>query len=105
MGAGGFDIDPEAATTAAADLGSAADQLEAAGRALADALSAVGACWGGDESGQEFAKDYVPGSEGTVRAFASLVEGLRGMRGSVVDAMTTYQAVEDAQAETFSRGI
>jgi uncharacterized protein YukE len=102
---GGFGINPEAATTAAADLGSAADQLEAAGSALANALAAVGACWGGDESGQEFAKDYVPGSEGTVQAFTSVVEGLRGMRGSVVDAMTTYRAVEDAHADAFTRGI
>ncbi|WP_158852594.1 WXG100 family type VII secretion target [Saccharothrix deserti] len=105
MNAGGFGIDPEAAAGAAAELASAADQLEAARTALADALSASGACWGGDESGQEFAKDYVPGSEGAVRAFTSLVEGLRGMRGSVVDAMATYRAVEDTNADTFTRGI
>jgi uncharacterized protein YukE len=100
----GFSIDPETATTAAADLGTAADQLEAAGTALANALAATGACWGGDESGQEFAKDYVPGAEGAVRAFTSLVEGLRGMRGSVVGAVETYRGVDDSGSDAFSRG-
>lgn len=101
----GFAIDPEAAASAATELGSAADQLAAAGTALADALAATGACWGDDESGQEFAKDYVPGSEGAVRAFTSLAEGLRGMRESVVAAMTTYRTVDDTGVDTFSKGI
>ncbi|GGP65484.1 WXG100 family type VII secretion target [Saccharothrix coeruleofusca] len=101
----GFSIEPDVAEDSAARLGSAADQLEAARRALVDALAACGACWGGDESGQEFAKDYVPGADGAVEAFGSLVEGLRGMRGSVVDAMTTYQAVEDANADSFTREV
>ncbi|WP_199442538.1 WXG100 family type VII secretion target [Umezawaea beigongshangensis] len=104
MTAGGFRVDPGAVSGAAAELGSAADRLESVGTALTDALAAAGACWGGDESGQKFAEDYVPGAEGAVRAFTSLVEGLRGLQGNVVDAMTTYRTVDGTGASTVQRG-
>lgn len=101
----GFSIEPDVAKESSSTLGDAADRLEAAATALTQALAAAGQCWGADESGQEFAKDYVPGSEGAVKAFASLAEGLRAMRGSVVDAMTAYETIEDGSARTFSRGV
>ncbi|SDC97892.1 WXG100 family type VII secretion target [Actinokineospora iranica] len=95
MTAGGFSIEPDVAARAATKLGSAADQLAAVGKTLADALAAEGACWGNDDSGQEFAKDYVPGSDDTVKAFTSLVDGLRGLQSGVTDAVAAYGNVDD----------
>jgi hypothetical protein len=93
-GGQGFTLEPDSARRGAAKFGTAADQLGDAAMALANALSAAGVCWGGDESGNEFAKDYVPGSEGAVKAFASIAEGLRGMQKNVE---ATADSVENTE--------
>jgi uncharacterized protein YukE len=103
-GAGGFTADPDAILTGASGLNTAADQLEDAGNELRNALAAQGACWGEDESGKEFSKDYIPGSEGAVEAFASLVEGMRGMYKNVDTAMKTITSAEDQAQSTFKKG-
>lgn len=99
---GGFSIQPDVAASAATKLGSAGDQLANVGRALADALAAEGACWGGDESGQEFAKDYVPGADGAVKAFTSLADGLRSMKQAVTDAMTAYESTDQGSFQALN---
>jgi uncharacterized protein YukE len=103
-GAGGFTADPESVMTGATGLKIAADQLEDAGKELQAALAAQGECWGTDDSGKEFAKDYVPGAQGAADAFGSLVEGLRGLYKNVETAMTTITAAEDQAANTFTKG-
>jgi hypothetical protein len=103
-GAGGFTADPDAVMTGATGLKTAADQLEDARKELQNALAAQGECWGNDDSGKEFAKDYVPGSQGAAEAFGSLVEGLRGMYANVEKAMTTITAAEDQAQNTFTKG-
>jgi hypothetical protein len=101
-GAGGFTADPDAVMTGATGLKNAAEQLEDARKELQNALAAQGECWGNDDSGKEFAKDYVPGSQGAAQAFGSLVEGLR--YANVEKAMTTITAAEDQAQNTFTKG-
>ncbi|MGC7093261.1 WXG100 family type VII secretion target [Amycolatopsis lurida] len=103
-GGQGFTLDPDAATTAAGKLNIAADQLEDAGKALADALAAEGACWGDDESGQEFAKDYVPGAEGAVKAFTSIVEGIRALKTNVETAVQSMEGADETVRGVLKEG-
>ncbi|WP_370945823.1 WXG100 family type VII secretion target [Amycolatopsis sp. cg5] len=103
-GSGGFTADPDAVLVAAKGFLNAADQLEEATKALQSALAAQGACWGDDESGKEFAKDYVPGAEGGVEGFGSLVQGLRGMHQNVDTAMRTITGAEDIAQTAFKKG-
>jgi uncharacterized protein YukE len=103
-GAGGFAADPDAILSGASGLNTAADQLEDAGNELKNALAAQGECWGNDDSGKEFSKDYLPGSEGAAEAFVSLVEGLRGMYKNVDTAMKTITAAEGEAQSTFTKG-
>ena len=93
---GGFTADPDAVLRAMPGLNTAADGLDDAAKALQSALSAQGNCWGDDDSGKEFAKDYVPGSQGAVEGFANLVQALRGMAGNVQQSMQALQG-SDAQ--------
>ncbi len=102
-GGPGFTADPDAAITAASKLGLAADQLDDAGKALMSAISSLGQCWGNDEAGQAFAKDYVPGSQGSSEGYANIVEALRGMQHNVERSMTSFKNAEDEIKSTLDK--
>src|SRR3954454_22298587 len=92
---GGFTADPDSVITASSKLSIAADQLDDAGKALQAALAAQGECWGNDDAGKEFSKDYVPGAQGAVEGFGNLVEGLRGLQGNVEKSMVALKNADD----------
>ncbi|TVT14927.1 WXG100 family type VII secretion target [Amycolatopsis rhizosphaerae] len=96
---GGFTTDPDAVLSSARGLRDAADQLREAGQALGSALAAQGECWGDDESGKEFAKDYVPGAKGATEAFGSLTEALTSLYENIAAAMEQYSGA-DGQVRT-----
>ncbi len=104
-GAGaGFTADPDAVLRASQGLKGAADALQDAGKTLQSAVSAQGECWGNDESGKEFAKDYVPGSQGALEGFTNLVQGLLGMQQNVEKTMKSYTGAEDELSSQMSKG-
>lgn len=88
--------------SAARGLRDAADQLNQAGQTLRSALAAQGPCWGDDESGDEFAKDYVPGAQGATEAFGSLSEALSALYQNIASAMEQYSGTDD-QVQTMLR--
>ncbi|RZQ65029.1 WXG100 family type VII secretion target [Amycolatopsis suaedae] len=98
---GGFTLRPDEAKSGGTQLSTAADALGQIGQTLSSALQAEGACWGDDESGKEFAKDYEPGAQGAVDAFTSLVEGLRGLKDQVDKAVAGFENTE----ETFTKDL
>lgn len=87
----GFRIQPDEVRAGASAFGVAADMLSEAGSTLSNALSAQGACWGGDESGQQFSKDYVPAAEGTVKAFSQLSEAIQAIKTALNETANTHQ--------------
>ncbi|WP_235926293.1 WXG100 family type VII secretion target [Actinokineospora pegani] len=101
---GRIDIQPDVATRAAARFSAAAEQLAGVASALENALSAVGECWGGDESGQEFAKDYVPGADGTQRGLGAVAEGLRNVHQGLLDTARAYEDTEHTATSSFGGG-
>ncbi|AIJ27138.1 WXG100 family type VII secretion target [Amycolatopsis methanolica] len=86
-GAGtGHEMDPDTVRSGAGKFPPAGDDLKAAGAALKAALEAQGACWGNDESGQAFAKDYEPAAKNCTEAFGSLSQALKDVAKAVKDA-------------------
>jgi hypothetical protein len=101
---GGFTADPDAVITASSKLGIAADQLDEAGKALLNALAAQGECWGNDDAGKEFSKDYVPGTQGAEEGFTNLVGALRGMHGNVEKSMNALKNADDQAKDALNKG-
>jgi uncharacterized protein YukE len=87
----GYEMDPDAVKTGAGRFGPVADGLADAKSELENALNSIGECWGNDDSGKEFAKDYVPGSKQAVEAFALLAETIRGMRKNIESGADAHQ--------------
>jgi len=103
-GGSGFTAEPDAVLRASNGLITAADGLDNAAKALQAALAAQGECWGSDESGKEFAKDYVPGAQGAVEGFTNLVQGLRGMQQNVAKSMKALSGADEDVTSQLSKG-
>lgn len=104
-GGAGFTADPDGAITAAAQFGIAADQLDDAGKELLAAMNSLGQCWGSDDAGKEFAKDYEPGAQGSSEGFANIVEALRGMQHNVERSMTAFTNAEEEIKTTLDKKV
>ncbi len=100
----GFTAEPDAVLRASQGLKGAADALQEAGKTLQSAVGAQGECWGNDESGKEFAKDYVPGSQGALDGFTNLVQGLLGMQRNVEQTMKSYTGSDQDVSSQLSKG-
>lgn len=99
--AAGFQVDPVRLRSAAPQFDAVADQLEDAGTTLQAALDAEGPCWGGDEAGQTFAQNYLPGAEETTRALGTVVEALRAIRVSLDESANTWEGTDQSGAGAF----
>ena len=104
MTGAGFDVDPTRLRSAAPRFDAVADQLRNAGAALNTALSAEGACWGGDEAGQAFAQKYLPQLEATTTALGNVVEALRAIRTSLDASADTWEGADQGGAGRFGGG-
>lgn len=96
-------MDPPRVRAGAAKFDSASDEVEAIAQRLEQALGAAGNCWGADESGQAFAKDYVPGSEGITEALSTVKEALHNLRGQVDGAADDFERIDSERADDISR--
>ncbi|MGP4017372.1 WXG100 family type VII secretion target [Saccharopolyspora sp. 5N708] len=97
----GFDVNPEALRGASPQFDGAADKLKAAMDKLNGVLQAEGKCWGGDDAGQEFAKDYEPGSQQAVDAFSGLTNSLHQIRGELDNTANTWATDDTNNADSF----
>ena len=57
-------------------IGHSGEDLGQVMNTLVAAVDSVGQCWGNDEAGQEFAKNYVPAADGCRSALQQLVDAL-----------------------------
>lgn len=97
----GFNVQTDRLRSGAGGFGTAGDALTTAGTTLGGALDAQGECWGGDESGQSFAKDYVPNSQKVRDAFGSLSEALHAIRTALEESANSYENVEGQSAQGY----
>ncbi|WP_243789327.1 WXG100 family type VII secretion target [Saccharopolyspora gloriosae] len=96
---GGARMDPDQVRSGAAKFDVAADQLDDAHQELERQLQAQGACWGEDEAGQGFAKDYMPTADLMNESMKALTETLRSLRQQVQEAANDAQATDQGNAD------
>lgn len=97
----GFNVQTDRLREGASGFGGSGDALSQAGTTLGSALDAQGECWGGDESGQTFAEDYVPNSQSVLDAFGSLAEALQAIKTALVESANSYENVEDQSTDGY----
>jgi uncharacterized protein YukE len=97
--AAGFQVDPVRLRSASPQFDAAADQLDDARTALEAALAAEGPCWGGDDAGHTFARNYLPQAEATTTAVATIVAALRGIRLSLDASADTWEGCDQVAAD------
>ncbi|MBB4905768.1 WXG100 family type VII secretion target [Actinophytocola algeriensis] len=99
--AGGFNVQTDRLRSGAGGFGESGDALSQAGTTLGSALDGQGECWGNDESGQSFAKDYVPNSQKVRDAFGSLAEALQAIKTALEESANSYENVDDQGATEY----
>ncbi|MGW0516518.1 WXG100 family type VII secretion target [Crossiella sp. NPDC003009] len=74
------------------------DDLAKAATSLQSALTGEGQCWGNDESGQAFAKDYVPAADAVSKGIADVAQGLINVAKGLNDQATTMEQADTGSA-------
>ncbi|MCP2163968.1 WXG100 family type VII secretion target [Goodfellowiella coeruleoviolacea] len=97
----GYEVDPASLTAESAGFATQGDAVIDVRDRLVNALNAEGPCWGDDDTGQEFAAEYLPGVEQMVRAFTDLASGLVEVRNQLVGMAQQYEQVEQDQQRGF----
>ncbi|MER7015662.1 WXG100 family type VII secretion target [Saccharopolyspora sp. NPDC000359] len=69
-------MQPEEIRTGGKKIGDSGDDLDQVLTTLKSALDAEGECWGGDEAGQNFAKDYTQGRDSVFDSLQKVVKAL-----------------------------
>jgi WXG100 family type VII secretion target len=95
----GFQVDPVRLRSASPQFDAAADQLEDARTALDTALAAEGPCWGGDDAGQTFARNYQPQAEAITTAATTIVQALRAIRAGLDASADTWEGCDQGAAD------
>ncbi|WNV90765.1 WXG100 family type VII secretion target [Umezawaea sp. Da 62-37] len=103
MTGGGFEVDVQGLRQGGTQFSSAADALGSVFQALDSALSGEGQCWGGDESGQTFAKEYVPNAKATADAFKNLTTALGDIRTGIDQSADAYEGSDQGNSAGISK--
>ncbi|GAA3841367.1 hypothetical protein GCM10022243_04680 [Saccharothrix violaceirubra] len=91
-------IEVDQVVASAEKLGHVGEDMVERAEALTRALQAQGACWGGDESGQAFAKDYVPASGNMEEAMHKIAEALQAIAKNLVDQAESMRTLDGGNA-------
>jgi hypothetical protein len=92
----GFTVDPSGLGSNAPVYGAHADEVAAIHLRLASRLDAEGACWGNDDAGTAFARQYVGPALAALRMMITTQQGLDSMVGGVYQWAQSYLDSDDA---------
>ncbi|WP_280268033.1 WXG100 family type VII secretion target [Nocardia wallacei] len=99
----GVQYDPDAMRATQPKFAALADTVKTALADLRRVIEAEGECWGSDETGQAFAKNYTPGvTEGTanIEKFAGAVTAFGD---KIVTAANTLQQSEQSHTDSVNQ--
>lgn len=99
----GFQVDVQGLRQGGTQFTAAAEALDGVFKTLDSALSGEGTCWGGDESGQTFAKEYVPNAKATADAFKGLTTALGEIRKGIDQSADAYEGSDQGNAAGISK--
>ena len=97
----GFWIDPEMVRAAAPGFHQLGQRMDEVFATLRARLEAEGHCWGWDDYGKAFAKDYLPARDNAAEFFPQMVQGLKDIAAGLVEAADTAGRGEDATHQKF----
>jgi hypothetical protein len=89
-------VERDALKRNATGFGDGAKALEAVFNRLTAALAAEGNCWGNDDTGKAFEKNYTKPKQDALDTFTGLAKSLRGIEKGVRTMATNYDAAEHA---------
>ncbi|MGW0520420.1 hypothetical protein [Crossiella sp. NPDC003009] len=101
MSQGTFGADTDAIARAGASFSQLADAAERMAAVLATQITSVGECWGDDQIGKQFAKDYLPARAQVLEALPGIAKVLR-KTGDGVTLMSKGLANGEEQAKLVS---
>lgn len=98
----GMDVDPEALRSAAPKVAATSDAVGDVLDKLTAAIEAEGDCWGTDDSGQAFAKDYSPAVEQVRDGLDNAVTMLEQVHEELTDTAATWESSDQQGSSTIS---
>lgn len=93
-----FSVDPQALTASQPQLAAAASKVGDAIAKLKQVVAAEGECWGGDEIGQNFAKNYTPGATEGMQGIDALSKAVDSLGDGVTSIAAALQNQDAANA-------
>jgi hypothetical protein len=99
----GFWIDPagvRASAPAFTELGQRMDEILAT---LRGKLESEGHCWGADDYGKAFQKDYLPAHDNAFQFFPQMSGGLKDIATGLEESADTASRGEDATHQKFKK--
>ena len=96
MGDFELQVEREALRKSAKGFGDESEALKHVFDRLKSALSAEGACWGGDDTGKAFADKYTPTVDSADKTFPSLAKSLKDIEDGVKKMAKNYDQAEEA---------
>lgn len=96
-------VRPDELRSRAGGYSGVADRLEDILGRLQTVLAGVGACWGDDEAGQQFARAYGGPAGRAQQAFHEFSEGLQDVRRKLALMADNYELVDRSEADRFER--
>jgi hypothetical protein len=97
----GFWIEPEVVRAAAPAFEQLGHRLDEIFATLRGTLEAEGHCWGFDDYGKAFEKDYLPARDNALEFMPQLSEGLTNVGSGLVETADTASRGEDATHTKF----
>jgi len=88
-------VDPAALRAAQPHVAEIASEILATGSWLDRVLNAEGACWGADDTGQAFARSYLPALSTMRRAFTELHDAAESIAQALSTVADNADAVDD----------
>jgi len=98
-----LEVDPQALRATQPSFTSVADTITTAAAALARVIADEGECWGNDEIGQAFAKNYTPGVDSGQQAVTGLATVMTQLGANLVTIATTLEAQDAGTAGALGR--
>lgn len=86
---------PKALQRARTGFEDGSTQLKAIFDRIGSQLSAEGKCWGSDETGQQFEKDYLPHAQSLQKSAPGMAKTLAEIGKGVDEMARRYMAAED----------
>ncbi|GAB3746628.1 hypothetical protein GCM10027598_85100 [Amycolatopsis oliviviridis] len=100
-----FRLDPEALERVNGDLAAATARFKEALRELGGKLAEHYGCWGEDEAGKAFAKNYVQTAQETNSGAHQTADGVESTCGSLRDASKQFVGLDEENARALDKSM